>query len=318
MQGLTSIFSKFKIPTLLGLAIILIGTGTGVWLVSQKQDLTANAGPDQVPQQITISNIQDQNVSISWTTRSPSSEYVAYGITNPSENTAIDVRDSSKTGEYTDHYVNIPNLTPKTTYQFKIVSGKDTSGKPLPFTTASSSLSQGGLQPVIGSVVDKNNKPLTEGFAYLTIPGATLQSSQVSPIGSFTIPLAKVYKTNLSEVQTLDSAMLVSIKISSPQGIAQATFPLSLASKPLPTLKIGDNLQLSEPSPTPYINPDLLIYDLNSDGSINTSDYSIILRNFGKSPKEPRADINKDGIVDQKDVDLMSQKIKQTSSQSPL
>ena len=56
-------------------------------------------------------------------------------------------------------------------------------------------------------------------------------------------------------------------------------------------------------------------YDLNGDGKINAADNAIILLNFGKNPKDKKADINEDGMVDQKDLELMSQKLEELSTQ---
>ena len=92
---------------------------------------------------------------------------------------------------------------------------------------------------------------------------------------------------------------------------------LNELNNPLRPIKIGETLDLTVNQPTDKLtvtpsissNPDLVKYDLTGDGIINSSDYAIVLRNFGKNPQNKRADLNLDGLVDQKDLTEMSKKI---------
>src|SRR3989344_574392 len=235
MLQISHFFTKFKIPTILGIAIIVIGIGSGVYLTTQQQNLSTQASPDQKPNEVIFSNIQDESASISWETDSPTAGFVTFGINSPDEQTALDVKDTNETQSRTEHFVNIKNLTPKTTYKIQIVSG-NLKSPVKDFTTASSSLNQNKLQPIIGSVVNADDQPLDQGIAFLAIAGATLQSSPISSIGSFTIPLAKVYSENLANILPLDQTTKATLKIISSTGEATVSFPLSLVSNPLPPI----------------------------------------------------------------------------------
>lgn len=303
--------SRFKIPTILGLGIILVGIITGVFLTLQEQIFTSKASVTLSPQNITLANVSDTEVSISWQTSSPVTSFTTYGKDNPGEQTVLDDRDTNPPAggptSYSVHYVTIKNLLPKTTYQYKIVSGK-ISSEVDKFTTAAPLTSQTGFRPIIGSILD-GDKPLNEGIAYLSIAGATIQSSIVKSSGNFLIPISQIRKIDLSDVYSLTEDTTAKLTIVSPKGQSIALFKLKDAEKELPPIKIGENLDLTDIET-------LDKYDLNSDGKINATDNALILQNFGNPStssglKNKKADLNGDGVVDQKDLDLMSKKINQ-------
>jgi len=316
LHQIGSFFTKFKMPTLLGIGIIILGLGAGVVLVLQNQTLTTQASPAQEPQNITVADIDDQSVAASWQTGSLATGFVTYGQNSPSEQTALDVHDTTTTTARVDHFVKITKLAPKTTYQFKIVSGKLSSAVQK-FTTAASVTTQNPLPPIIGSVLD-GDKSITSGIAYLTIPGASLQSAPISTLGSFTLPLARVYTNDLSDILPLSENSVVTLRVVSGSSQATANFTLGVAKNPLSPIKLGENVVLAAPTSTLKPDKDLIKYDLNGDNYINAADYSEVVNNFGKNPKNEqssashqKADLNGDGLVDRKDLDLMAQKIRE-------
>lgn len=270
--------TKFKIPTLLGLGIILIGIGVGVFLTLREQNFLSSAAPSQTPQNIQVSNIEDSSLSISWQTPSPSLGFVSFGQNSTSDETYLDDRDTNPPAggpqSHLMHYVTLKNLLPKTTYQYKIISGKITT-KILNFTTAPQASTQTNFRPIIGTVLD-GGKPLDEGIAYVAIPKAGLQSALVKNQGNFLIPLSK-----LEDVSDNTEAK---VTIISANGEASAIFNLKTDGVNLPVLKIGQSLDFTTPvfTPTPSPAVNLNIYDLNKDGKINAADYSIAQKNKGK------------------------------------
>ena len=180
---------KFKIPTLLGLGVIFTGIAAGVFLTLKEQAYLSSAAPSQTPQNITISNIEDSQIVISWQTSSSVTGFVTFGQNSPGEQTVLDDREKVHQ-PHLIHYITIKNLLPKTTYQYKIVSGKITSN-PANFTTASLTNTQNEFGPVIGSVLD-SKKPLDEGIAYLSLSGGVVQSSLIKNLGNFLILVLRV------------------------------------------------------------------------------------------------------------------------------
>lgn len=313
-------FLKLKIPTILGLGIIILGIVSGVILTLRGQIFTSQASPNVSPQNITVTNISDTEVSVSWQTSTAVTSFITFGQTSPGESTVLDDRDSNPPGTgpkaHLVHYVTLKNLLPKTTYLYRIFSGKissDTNN----FVTAAPLSQQAGFRPIIGSVFDGNN-PLEEGIVYLSIADATTQSAMVKTSGNFLIPVSQIRKTDLSDSFPLSEDTLVKLTIVSPKGQATAQFRLKDTGDGLPRIHLGENLDLTNlsplttsPAPCTASKQDLDKYDLNSDGCINAADNSIILENQGKNPKNKKADLNGDGEVNQEDLDKMAKKINQ-------
>lgn len=315
---MTNFFNKLKIPTLLGLSVIVAGIVAGVFLTLKQQIFTSQASPNVDIQNITVSNISDTEGVISWQTSVSITSFLTFGQTNPDETTVLDDRDSTQEGQpkqHIMHFVTLKNLTPKTSYQYKIIYGKKSS-EVQKFTTSTPLESKSVSKPIIGSVLD-GDKPLDEGIAYLSIADATLQSALVKSSGNFLIPTSQIRNSDLSASFPITPDTIGKLSIISPKGQTNVAFKFKDIDNPLPPIKLGQDLDLTNIAPkTPEINKqELDKYDLNGDGKINSADNAVILQNLGKNPKNKKADINNDGIVDQKDLDLLIQKIKDLGSQ---
>lgn len=305
-------FKELKIPTLLGLAIIFIGITGGVFLVARDQNLITFASPDQIPQNITITNLTDQTVSISWQTSSPEIGFVRFGQSNPDDQTVLDDRDSSTPQKRQTHHVTLKNLLPQTTYQFKVVSGKK-ANESKTFTTANSTSSQNNLKPIIGSILN-NNSPVADGIVYFSISGAAVQSAPVKNLGNFIIPMNNIYSQDSSTIFTPEDTSLGKLTAVTNQGQATALFEISLSQQEsLKPLIVGQNLDFTNQPTTASASPETSFdpMDLNEDRLVNANDYAIVLKNFGRNPQEKKADLNSDGIVDQKDLSIISERVNQ-------
>lgn len=298
--------NRFRMPTLFGLGVIIIGIVSGVLLTLKEQVFISKASPDLTPQNITLSNITDDSVTLSWQTSTPTASFISLGQGNPDEQTVLDDRDSSKPSPHAMHYVTIKNLLPKTAYQYKITSGKIQS-EIFKFTTAAPISSQTGFQPIIGSILD-NNTPVDGAIVYLSIADAATLSALTKTEGNFLIPISQIRKADLSDTFGLTDETIAKLTIISAKGGATLLFKLGDAKSSLPPVSLGADLDLTLPS------ENLKKYDLNGDGVVNTSDYSIILRNFSKFPSDKKFDLNGDGVVDQKDADLMLEQIKKSGN----
>lgn len=295
---MTDFINKFKIPTILGLAVIFLGLAGGLFLVLREQTFLSLATPDLTAQNITLTNMTDSSLVISWQTNSASASFITFGQNNPGEQTVLDDRDSSGPTPRSIHYVTLKNLLPQTEYRYKIISGKINSDV-FKFQTAKPLTNLTGFTPVIGSVLKDDNTPLGEGIAYLSIPGAINQSALIKSGGSFLIPVSQIQITE---------GVTAKLIIASDKGTAGLLFNVKANSTPLPPIKLGQNIDLTTPEETPQ-------YDLNGDGKINAADNAAILQNFGKNGKNIKGDVNDDGAVNQKDLDLMAQKITDLGSQ---
>lgn len=316
---MTGFINKFRIPTLLGLGLVIIGIVSGVYLTLREQTFLSQASPNLTPKNITLTNMTEDEVVISWQTNSPTASFVTFGQRSPAEQTVLDDRDknsaNAKPTPRLSHYVTLKNLLPETDYQFKIVSGKIASDIQK-FKTAKPLNTQTGFTPIIGSVLD-GDKPAEEGIVYLSIPEAITQSALIKQGGNFLIPLSEIRRADLSDAFNLRENVASKLTIKSNKDDTSVLFKLKAESLPLPPINLGQDIDLTTleetPSPTPSAN-DLEKYDLNGDGKLNAADNAIILKNFGNSPKDEKADLNGDGKVNQQDLDLMSQKLTELGS----
>lgn len=175
------------------------------------------------------------------------------------------------------HYATIKNLQTDTDYLFKIISGKFIKENQS-FKTAKVSSFQNGFGPIRGTVFD-GNIPLSDGIVYLSMPSANTQSSEVTNLGNFLIPVSLMRKEDLSDTFQPNPDIVAKLTIVSTNGATTALFKLKSDGAELPPIKLGQNIDLtSEIQKTPLLN---------------------------------KFDLNGDGIVDQKDLELMSKQINQ-------
>lgn len=301
--------SQAKIPTLLGLGIILVGTVAGVFLVGKVQVFKSSASPSQEPKSITVVNISANKAAVFWQTDQPIAGFIQAGPSTALGLTFKDERDEAL-DKHQLHFVTLSNLSPGTTYYFKITSGADTypRGDPLTFKTAPNS-SSSSIQPLIGTVLETPSQPVKEAIALLEIPGAQKIATITKISGNFVLPLADLRSEDLSKNFDLGNiSQAATLTIFGPSKKSQIKIKLPAQNNILPPIVLGQDLDLSaqiaSPSPTISKN-DLSKYDLNHDGVINSLDLAIVINNLGKNPKQKGADLNGDGVVDQKDIDLI-------------
>lgn len=291
-----------RIPTLLGLSILVIGLAAGVYLTLQNQTISSRATPEISPKNILVTNIEDQSASISWQTDSPSLGFVTFSSGSGSWSSALDDRDSGKPTPKATHHVTLSGLTPSETYRFRVFSGSFQSSIQQFNTTAPSD--QNGLKPITGSILD-NNQPLNQGLVFLKIDGISTQSTVVKDLGNFIIPLSKTRTEDLSSISSPAEGSLATLTVIAEDGKkGSATIIFRKDLGPIGPLKIDQDLDLTEVQGIATSR-----FDLNGDGTVNSSDYSIVLKNISKNPKEKRADLNGDGVVNKKDLDLIQAEI---------
>lgn len=307
-----NILTRIRIPTILGLGVIILGTAVMVYLTERQQTTTTKAALDLNPQDIRLTNIEDTSATVSWITDKPTTGFVTYSLPDQPAETALDDRDSVPSNHLV-HFVSLKNLVPKSSYEIRITSGNLTTN-PISLITAAIANNPNKLKPVIGTVLN-GDQNLTEGLAYLDIPGASEQSALIKNFGAFLIPINQLRKKDLSGIFNTTSVTTATITIiGGDNQTAKASFILD-HDQLIGPLKIGQQLDLTAPpllaSASASLTPSIQ-YDLNGDGIVNASDYAVVLSNLGKKPKNPKADLNRDGIVDNKDLQLIQSQIPKT------
>ena len=119
-------FRQIKIPTLVGLLVLLVGVAAGVYFVQQSSSWLLRASPESKPKQVKLTNITDNSFVVSWITDEATTGFLRYSINNSFDQLAEDDRDqlSNKVTNFKSHHVTVKGLAPTTDYFFKIGSGK--------------------------------------------------------------------------------------------------------------------------------------------------------------------------------------------------
>ena len=119
----STIWSK-RIPTLLGILLIVIGIGITSYLVKTGAILTSKAGPSETPENVRISNISDTSFTLSYTTQASVIGSLNFGKDKNLGQIALDERDKEGSlKEHKIHYITVKDLGTSTNYYFSITSG---------------------------------------------------------------------------------------------------------------------------------------------------------------------------------------------------
>lgn len=235
-----------RIPTVVGLLILLGGLVAGVILVNNRQNIGTKAGPTASPKNVKITNLSANTYSVSWTTDTPVTGFLKYSE-NPGKITtpAGDIRDqiSGTAQSYTSHYVNVSSLKPDTTYYFLIGSGPQTyndEGKPFQVRTGPQVIPP-PEDVITGKVVSAVGEPSNGAIVYVDIEGGQTLSTVTKTDGTWRLNLAST-RSKSGEVITYDTEKaLLSIFV---QGgtVGTATAITNTGNdSPVPDIVLGKN-----------------------------------------------------------------------------
>ena len=247
-----SFFEK-RIPTIIGLLILIIGVGAGIYLVGQKSFLKEKLDPESAPKKIKITNVTDSQFSVSWTTSKAAIGLVKYGTTSSPDSSLPDDRDQ-RSGEKTafkTHYVTLSGLKPLTKYYFKIGSGSeknlfDNNGKPYEITTGPALGAQPPSDLINGKAVAESGGPAAGAIVYATLPETAPLSAQVKVDGTWLIPLSSARIPDLSDYATYDpQTTLIDIFVQGEEKTAKATTNTANDS-PVPEIALGKTYDFVE------------------------------------------------------------------------
>jgi len=195
MKRGTDIFNK-RIPTILGIIVLIGGLISGILLVGKPQNLLTKAGPTSVPKNVRVSNRRAESVTISWTTDVPVTGLLKYSD-NPSNLSlpGADVRDqiSGEAGLFTTHYVVLTNLEANKTYYFEIVSGSasyNDDGRPYQVRTGVKT-SLGAEDIISGKIISNKGQGVEGVIVYVEIDGGETLSTLTKSGGDWRLNLGE-------------------------------------------------------------------------------------------------------------------------------
>lgn len=239
-------FMNKRIPTLLGLLILVGGLIAGIVLVNRSQVLESKAGPTESPKNVKVTNKGSNTFSVSWTTDTPMTGYLKYSEDPAKINLpAGDTRDqiSGTSQSYTNHYVNITGLGPNKTYYFLIGSGSQTyndGGKPYQVRT----WAQASTPPedvASGKILAADNAPVNGALVFLDVEGGETLSTISKNDGTWRLNIANSRDKDGKVITYDPKKTLISIFAQAgTQGSATATTNTE-KSKPVPDIVLGKN-----------------------------------------------------------------------------
>lgn len=208
-----------RIPTLLGLFVILLGIVATTFLTNSAQLTQINASNSSQPKDVRITNVTDNSFTVSYTTDSPVSGSINYGKDKNLGQSSLDDRDqkNGKINNYLIHFITVKNLTPFTKYLFTIISGQKTyttNNNPFEITTASSlknnpnqnSRAKGQISLLDGTFPK-------ETLIYITSDNSQVFSSLTGENGNYSISLGQLRNSDLSSFYEFNNNSVIKILI---------------------------------------------------------------------------------------------------------
>lgn len=182
---------EFKIPTILGILLMIVGLGTLIFAIEKGTSFLSRASVMSVPKEVTVVNTTDTSFAVSWVTATPTRSIIYYEEQTPlgSQKTAFDIRDTVSVALRYTHFVSISGLKPQTNY--KVILGQAGSNENSYLVTTGTTLPapQHIVDPTFGTLLDQNNRSVKEALVYTSFPGSQTLGSIVDPDGSWVIAL---------------------------------------------------------------------------------------------------------------------------------
>lgn len=245
---------QIKFPTLIGIVLLIIGIVAGVFLVQSDKIFTLQASPEEVPQQVRITNITNKSVVVSWITDIQTEGFIAFGKTSSLGMSVRQQNTSTSTQGSFAHYTTIDNLEAQATYFFKVGSGTklfDNNGQLYQIKTAPEITVQLPSPDIIfGEIKDSSGKAVASAIVYINSLGITPQSAVVDTNGKWSIPLSTARNINLNNFANYSQDSLLEIFVQTGKVIATAKIKAGEA-HPVPIIALGQNHDFTNLSSLP-------------------------------------------------------------------
>lgn len=254
-----------KIPTIIGIVLLLGGLIAGVVAVGQSQGLFTRAGPTATPRQVKITNIREDGFTVSWISDTSVSGFVKYGEAAGSlSKTVGDERDqlSGEASLYTTHYITIRGLKPKTAYFFTVGSGSvsyDNQGQPYTVTTGVAIGSPPAADTINGKVLLASGQPAPGVIVYVNLEGGGEMSALTRASGVWSLPLSQMRTADLSKYLEYDKTNARVAILAQGADLGTATVTTTTGNdSPVPDITLGttQNFEgVATPSALPVVTP---------------------------------------------------------------
>ncbi|MFA6325508.1 MAG: hypothetical protein WCX46_04760, partial [Candidatus Paceibacterota bacterium] len=251
-------FKERKIPTILGLIVLIGGVFVGVFLTNQKTGFVSKASGSCRPENSQITNTTNNSVSISFVTESPCSSSLSINNQTIENEAVVSTDQKSKI-----HYFDVNNLNAATEYKFSfIIEGVTYKESLYKFETAanpSGSIPSSNL--AWGRVFTPEFKAAKKVIVFVNIPGSSPLSALVTSLGNWNISLANSFnESKTSRFTPTPNTSEEIIVIDKDNQITQITGNTS-NNDPTPDIILGQN----------QFSPSIVTYDTKTDtGSLSS------------------------------------------------
>lgn len=239
-----------KIPSILGIIVLVTGIFAGVFFLNMNQVFKVGADSASSPKDIRVGNLSDNSATISWITDKESVNFLVWGESQ--DNLSKIEKESETDQKFFTHSITLSGLKPGTTYYYKINSdgvNYDNKGIPWQLTTGPTLNSSPNPINVSGSVISGTGLPAQRALVYITVNGYLI-STLTSESGNYVFQLGIARTPNLGAYTQIDPhTTLLEISVSTgPGGVASASiFPES--AKPVPPIILGQVLDFRNLKP---------------------------------------------------------------------
>ncbi len=239
-----------RIPTILGLFLILIGIGLTTFLAQKGVNIIEFASPSDSPKDIRITNVSDTSFTVSFVTDADVLASLNFGKDKNLGQTVLDERNQNGSlSPHTVHSIMIKNLAPNTTYYFSIISGQDTflqNGIPFtvktgPTINTTSEASPLSGKKVSGKILLTNGSAPKEAIIYVTSENSQTLSSLIKEDGGYNVPLGLIRTDNLSSYADLQGKSIIKMLIASGDLSSVAQFSVSQLGASIPPIILSYN-----------------------------------------------------------------------------
>lgn len=272
-------FWQKRIPTLLGILLIMLGIGVMLYLGNKKLvSISTQVNPQEQPQEVRITNIADDSFTVSYITSKKVICSLNLIQNNKVSQSILDDRDQGTSQIHNLHYLTLRNLSPNTSYFFTITSGQNVyndNGENFKVTTGPRlELNPSTQKPLIGKVTNSKGARPDEAIIYLTTNNAQTISLLVGSDGSLLIPLNSLRNSDNTSYYNFTSNTLLQILVLSSDGRSNVIATINQIN-PMPTIILSKDYDFSKtqnnnaspsasmgPTPAPTATPSAIIPEI--------------------------------------------------------
>lgn len=241
-----------KVPVWLSVLAIMVVIVFVSFLFVRTEPTSTKASKKTV-KKIDVTNLSSAQAAVFWETEQKEPGWVAYGSSKDKlDKIAIDDRDfQAQRDSRLFHYATLKDLTPNSTYYFKLVNEKEimgnSAGDPFTITTLGKTSQVSNLKPAYGKITDINGAPLDNIVVLFSVKNARILSALSKSSGEWLIPLNYILDKETNTLKILSKDEPVQLNFFSAQGQHSTVNAVITGLSPLPqTVILGKDYTFNE------------------------------------------------------------------------